>query len=87
MSDDGLMDDVLRPIQKEGQLCIELDLWTQTNDDDREYWKLAFLICLVLKFIWDLVGLSHQFYMLNDNEEMDRKYEKLPEEIKTLVPR
>ena len=56
---DGLMDDILEPIQKNGSLCIDPDLLTPVDDDDREYWKLAFLICIVVQFAWELAGLCH----------------------------
>ena len=57
------------------------------EDRDKEPWKLVFLIFIVLKLIYKLVGLVHQNRLLNlPDAKLEEKYNKLPEEVIELIP-
>ena len=94
MDDDyslAFMDDQLGPIVQRANVCIEQD--SLITDDqivfgrDKEPWKAIFLVCIVFKMIFRLVGLVHQRRLLNMPQSMlDSKYELLDKDVTDLIP-
>ena len=69
------MDDELAPIILRASTCIEDDLLYAVEDRDKEPWKVVFLIFIVLKLIYKLVGLGHQFRLLHlPDAKLEAKY-------------
>ena len=84
----GILDDELAPIAQRASTCVDPDLLYVVEDRDAEPWKIVFLICIVLKMIYRLVGLVHQHHLLHiSDEKLGAKYEKLPEDVKDLISR
>ena len=77
MSKDGIMDETLEPIIARGSQCVPMDDLQVVAEDDEEPWKLIFLICIVLKTVWIMSGVIHQRILLNDEEGLLEKYNRL----------
>ena len=81
----GMMDESLAPILAEASKCIDSDLSIKLSEDDREpIWKIAFLVCIGLKCLLNIVAHLHQKMLLAEDAKVLHK--GLPQKVKDLFP-
>ena len=86
MGKDGIMDETLKPLIATGSECVPMDDLYVVAEEDEEPWKLIFLAFIVIKFMWIMSGVIHQRILLNDEQGLHEKYNKLSDKVKALFP-